>query len=115
VAQDGPVLEGARLALGAVGDDEAAFVVAGGVEDREPLAAGPEPATAPAAQARQGHLLGGPPRTEGPGDPHALAATSGAIGRDRGDRVSVQHDARAGWDVHGGRHGLAFLSGGGGT
>jgi hypothetical protein len=106
VAQDGPVLEGAGLALGAVGDDEAAFVVAAGVEDREPLAAGPERAPATAAQARQGHLLGGPPRTEGLGDPQALAATPGAVGRDRGDRVSVQHN------VTGGCHGRLPFGGG---
>jgi hypothetical protein len=51
VAQDGPVLERAGLALGAVADDEAALVVAAGLQDREPLAAGPEPAAASAAQA----------------------------------------------------------------
>jgi hypothetical protein len=116
VAQDGPVLEGAGLALVAVGDDEAALVVAAGVEDREPLAAGPEPAPATAAQARQGHLFGGPPRTEGPGDPQPLAAPSGSVLADRADRISVQDDtSAAGWNVHGGTHGSAFLSGGGGT
>src|SRR5918995_6419110 len=49
VAQDGPVLEGAGLALGAVAHHESALVVAAGVEYREPLAAGadPAPTTAP--------------------------------------------------------------------
>jgi hypothetical protein len=49
VAQDGPSLTVPGSPLGAVADDEAALVVTAGVQDREPLAAGPEAAATPAA------------------------------------------------------------------
>jgi hypothetical protein len=105
VAQDGPVLEGAGLALGAVGHDEAAFVVAAGVEEREPLAPGAEPPAATAAQTRQGHFLGGSPGTDGPRQAEAFPAASEAVGRDRGDGISAEHDTSAGSYIQWGRHG----------
>jgi hypothetical protein len=94
VPQDRPVLERARLALGAVGDDDAGLAVAAGLEDRQPLPAGPEPGAAPAPQSRQVHLLGGAPRADRGGGAEAVAAASGPELGEGADGIAGEDDAR---------------------